>query len=235
MKIIYLLSGSYTKKEIPSNVSKIMKKDLKSSFRLGFIPTDFNNFLSNDEHCQRIISWMKDKNITFSHYQVIDNRIKKKNMIEIINDYEVLFLAGGDTLKQIDNINKYKLKKALRGNESIIIGMSAGAINLANKVVIAKDEEDNIPELKIYKGIGLTKINLEPHCDFYNKKHWNDLIEASYITKIICMEDNCSIRIEKNNIEFYGKYCILENGFCKYDNKIIDAIKFIENYRKEGI
>ena len=52
----------------------------------------------------------------------------------------------------LEQNNYLYLKKYINDVNKIVIGISAGAINMAEKVVLAKDVEDNIPNLSIYKG-----------------------------------------------------------------------------------
>ena len=96
--------------------------------------------------------------------------------------------------------------------------MSADAINLAKKVVITKDEENNIPETMIYEWVGVTDINVEPYCEFEKVKHWHDILETSKINKIYWMDDNCCIIQEESKIEILGNYRILNDGKVEFSN-----------------
>ena len=214
----YLISGSYTMKGFQKNVMNELKKDLSEENSLCFIPTDFDDIEKNIDRCKKIVSWFNKSNIEFKHVYIIDNIIKTKEAKELIKKSNVIFLNGGDTLKQIKGINSKKIKEVLNDNSKVIIGMSAGAINMAKTVLIAKDVEDNIPETMQYDGIGVTDINIEPHCDFKNREHWKDLLDASEINKIYCMKGNCSIIIRDNKTKFLGNYCIINNGEIEYNN-----------------
>lgn len=55
---------------------------------------------------------------------------------------------------------------------------------MAKKVVLAKDVDDNIPEISIYNGIGLVGINVEPHLDSASEEYMNQIYEASQHTAI---------------------------------------------------
>lgn len=218
MKSIYLISGSYVKEGFPQDISDCMKEEINDNYSFCFIPTKFDEIDKNNERCNKILTWFKDKDILFKKYFVIDDRLTSEEAINIIKESDVIFLTGGDTLRQIDGINKLKIKDVLHNSGKVIIGMSAGAINMAKNVVLTKDIEDNIPETCFYEGIGVTDINIEPHCDFSDKEHFNDLLEASKKSKIICMKDNCSIKIKDNETEIFGNYSIINNGIIIYDN-----------------
>lgn len=86
------------------------------------------------------------------------------------------------------------------------MGLSAGAINCAKRVVLAKDESDNIPELSIYSGLGLVDINIEPHLDLTREKHLQEILEAAKHTEIIGLYDNSFIRVDGTEYQIFGPY-----------------------------
>ena len=223
-----LMSGSFKKMEIPSNIIDFINKNVNRDYTICFISADFDDFIGNDKFVNKLINEFSRNKIIFKNISIIDNRINKNQMINIIKNNKIIFLLGGDTLKQIKSIDEFNLKKYIRQKGKIVFGISAGAINMAKKVVLARDIDDNIPQLSIYDGIGITDINIEPHCDFRNKVHWNDLIEASFVNKIVVMNDDAYIIIDNDNIKFYGGYCILDKGIIKYKNKEIEFEKFLE-------
>ena len=138
---------------------------------------------------------------------------------------------GGDTLEQIKNINEYGIIPNLQNRKGITIGISAGSINMAKNVVLARDIDDNIPDHSFYKGIGLVDINIEPHFDLNNTFHNKDIIEISKDNEITCLPDESFIRIEKN-IEIIGDYYIFEeHGITYNDIKISLLEDKEENYK----
>jgi len=177
---------------------------------------------------KKLLDAFHSNGMSFNNISILDSRLKKYDMIENIKNSNIIFLLGGDTLKQIKSIKNYGLKKYIYDANKIVIGISAGAINMAKKVILAKDEDDNIPNLSIYNGIGLTDINIEPHCEFKNEKHWKDLEEASEIGKILLMHDNCYIIIDNDIISYYGDYCFIENKKLYYKNNTISLEEFIK-------
>ena len=217
----FLISGSYTMNGFNNDVMMEFKKEMSKINdlkKLCFIPTDFSDIKKNKERCRKIQKWFKKHNIIFDDVFIIDDSVSNDEACIIINSSNVIFLNGGDTLMQIDGLNKKNIRNKISSFSKIIVGMSAGAINMAKNVLITKDEDDNIPETMLYPGIGVTNINVEPHCDFSDKNHWNDLIEASKINKIYCMTGNCSIIVDGDKEKVLGNYCIICNGRIIYNN-----------------
>ena len=215
---VYLISGSYTMTGFEKNVMEELKKDLDDANQLSFVPTDFSDIEKNRERCEKTIKWFKEHNISFDSVHIIDDSISDIAAKKIMAKSNIIFLNGGDTLKQMEGINKKNIRDVFKNNVKNIIGMSAGAINMAKTVLVARDIEDNIPETMQYPGIGVTDINIEPHCEFDNIDHWKDLLEASKINKIYCMRDNCSIIIRNGKPKFLGNYCIINKGKVEYSN-----------------
>lgn len=223
-----LLSGSYRKIEIPAKIAEFINNNIKDYFNICFIASSFDIYNDTDKYVKKLLVAFEQENIVFDKVSIVDERMNKNEMVKTITESNIIFLLGGDTLKQIDSINKYELSKFISNSKKIIIGMSAGAINMADTVILAKDEEDNIPQLSIYKGIGITTINLEPHCDFKNNKHWEELKEASYAGKLLVMNDNCYIIIDEDNISYFGDYCYLYKGILYYENVKISLEEFLK-------
>lgn len=223
-----LMSGSYRETKIYDEIIDFINENLKTEKKIAFIASTFEAFDKNDYYSQKLLEAFQEKNMCFDENYIIDNRCSNDEMIRNINDSNIIFIMGGDTLEQIKNINKYNLKEYINSNDKIVIGMSAGSINMAKKVVLAKDEEDNIPELSIYNGIGITDLNIEPHCDFKNKEHWKEIEEASQISDIIVMNDDCFIIGDNDNIKYYGSYIILKKSKIFYKDIECDLETFLK-------
>lgn len=127
--------------------------------------------------------------IDFNEVKVIDSRITEYEAA-LINDAAIVFISGGDTLKLIRYLKDYNLVALLRVRDGITIGMSAGVINMAERVVLPQDLNDNIPELSIYEGIGLVQINIEPHINYMTDEHMVDIQEAREVAPIIGLSDD---------------------------------------------
>jgi len=171
-----------------------------------FIASDFAGHSKTDRHLDTFLSMFSYNGILFNEVHVIDDRVTKEKAVAYIETADVVWIAGGDTLKQIAYLKRYNLIPVLQRKEGITIGMSAGSINMAKRVVLAKDIEDNIPELVIYDGVGLVDINVEPHLDCVSEEHMKDVYEASQYTTVYGIYDNTFIKIVNDTMEIYGEY-----------------------------
>ena len=126
----------------------------------------------------------------------------KCDMKNIIENTDILFIMGGNTQKQNQFLEKYKLKKLIKETNAVTIGISSGAINLAKKSLCSKDLDDGVEKTIVYNGIGRISYTFEPHFD---KNNPNFLIEKLYPLsnkiKIYGLPNETGIRISDNNYE----------------------------------
>ena len=222
-----LISGSFTRMEIYQEIIDFLNKYSLNNKNIAFITADFSDYSNNDKYIKKLIKLFNDKKFIFNSVYIIDNRIDSYEMKNYIKDSDIVFLLGGDTLKQIKFINKFKLKNIIKEKNKVVIGMSAGSINMAKRVVLARDIDDGIPNLSIYKGIGITDINIEPHCDFRNEEHWKDIEEASKYSNIIVMHDDCYIIVDNDVTSYYGSYVKMTNSSIYYKNNKCTLKEFL--------
>lgn len=207
--IKYLLSGIDREKGFYKLQAKYLSQDIKNANVITFIASTFSDIEKTNKHLETMINWFKNIGIAFKETYLINDLVSPIKAKEYIDKSDVVFIMGGDTLEQIKNINKYGIIPNLQKRNGITIGISAGSINMAKDVALARDITDNIPEHSFYKGIGLVNINIEPHFDLNNTMHNKDIIEISKNNKIICLPDESFIRIEKD-INIIGDYYIYD-------------------------
>lgn len=198
----YLLSGMDEKNNYNffHDIAKKLKNDLEKFKTIVYIPT----YPENKEKCQKLSKSEKFKNIgiNFEKSIVLDNSYSAKEIKNIINENKLFFLYGGNPFKQMEFINKYGIAKLIKNK--VILGLSAGSINMCKNAICTKD--DDFEESRLYKGMGLVDFSIEPHFNCNNIEILNDLKKFSKVMSIYALEDESYIIIEDNNINFYRKY-----------------------------
>lgn len=204
MKVSLLTSG------FPNGFTDAFIQCIKEYYHnngsFAVIASDFTEHSKTDKYTDVFLNMFRDKGVVFNEVYIIDDRVTKEKALQYIDKADIIWLSGGDTLKQMAYLKEYDLIPALQCREGITIGMSAGSINMAKRVVLAKDIEDNVPELSIYDGIGLVDINIEPHLDSASEEHIKEVYEASHYTTIYGIYDNTFIKIVDDTMEIYGVY-----------------------------
>ena len=172
--------------------SKYLSKDLRNCNNILFVPSDYDNE-KYTIYKDKIISWFDNIGISFKENHLV-------SLVDELNDYDVIFLMGGNPIKQIEIINKINLKYLIN-KAKVVIGVSAGAINLSNEVIYYNDYSEKI---EIYDGIGLIDINVYPHFDINNKEFLEEIKMVSKIKALIALPNESFIKLDDEQIEFCG-------------------------------
>jgi len=172
--------------------SKYLSKDLRNCNNILFVPSDYDNE-KYTIYKDKIISWFDNIGISFKENHLV-------SLDDEINDYDVIFLMGGNPIKQIEIINKINLKNLIN-KAKVVIVVSAGAINLSNKAIYYNDYSEKI---EIYNGISLTDINVYPHFDINNKEFLEEVKMVSKIKTLIALPNESFIKLDDEQIEFCG-------------------------------
>ena len=215
MKKIILLSGPDKTKYFNDEVSNVIKRMVKKPINMVVIPADPNNFAKNDKQFygnESVIGVFKTFKKIFPNLNIVllDNRVSQTNGINYLEKSNIIYLLGGNPFIQLEYLQKTKYSDIIQHTSALVMGVSAGAMNLAVNSYYSKDED--YPESIIYKGLGLTNITIDPHFDINNLEQVNEIKANSKIIKIIGLPNDSAIVISDNNIVFIGKVYIFENG-----------------------
>lgn len=103
--------------------------------------------------------------IAFSSYQVLDWKNAAK-AYSLVQHSDFIVLSGGHVPTQNAFFRKIRLRHILRHFDGTVMGISAGSMNMADTVYAqpeAPGETD--PDFEIFlPGLGLTWVNILPHC-----------------------------------------------------------------------
>lgn len=134
-------------------------------------------------------SWMDEEYKT-----IIDLGFKEENIIEYkignpldINEFDVMYMMGGNTFYLLDMIRKYKFNKIIEqfiNNGKIYIGSSAGSEILGNSIEPAIGYDENTVNMTDYTGLKIIDGLIIPHCNRkreYILKLKNDTSEELYL------------------------------------------------------
>lgn len=199
-----------------NEVASYFKNDMVSYKNIVFIPANFENMEKTMKYANIDVSWFREIGIDLTGITVLNDAMTKEEMFRSIKNADIIFLMGGDTLKQNEFLEKNELKPIIKNFGKVVIGISTGAINLSNISLCSKDEEDGVEKTVTYQGIGRINYTIEPHLDIENKNLLqNELYPLSKELTIHGLPNNTGVRIINNNIK------ILYGNFYKIsDNKV---------------
>lgn len=168
--------------------------------------------------------------IEFADYLVLDGT-KVNEAEQYINGADLVFLCGGDTYNQHLFFEAINLKALLENFQSVLVGQSAGALNMSLNVFNSPEEMEE-SEPVFFDGLGLADINIEPHFK-YDDSNFDDaekyqreaIIKESFNRPIYGQVDKSHIRIDDDNkTVIYGETYLVENGnivkICENKNNV---------------
>lgn len=216
--ITYIFS-SFDKDIRFNEVANYFKNDMFLYKNIVFIPANFENMEKVNGYANIDVSWFKEIGINLNGITILNDTMTKEEMFSSIENADIIFLMGGDTLKQNDFLMKNDLKPIIKTFKKVVIGISAGAINLSNISLCSKDEEDGVEKTITYQGIGRIDYTIEPHFNIDNKiLLQNELYPLSKDITIYGLPNNIGVRIIDSNFE------ILYGDFYKISNNEVEKI-----------
>ena len=225
IKILTSQVDSYTKincekivKEI-SDTNKFVtqiKKYLKDNKSILFIASSKNDFEKIDIYSNLLFESLKLSGIAFKEYNVLDGRTTDRAK-EFVDKANLIFLSGGNTFLQSEFFKEINLKALLENYNGIVVGQSAGSINMAKDVFNSPEQSENSDSI-YFEGLGLTKMNIEPHWkndisafDEDEKYQRNYILEESEKRAIYGLCDGSYILINNDEVKIYGETYLIKD------------------------
>lgn len=218
MSRILLLSGPDMTKYLNEEISMVIKNNVESPVNMVAIASTKDNYEKNDKYFygeETVVGVIRTFKKIFPNINIslLDSRVTKEEGINKLMNADIIYLLGGNPFTQLDYLKENKFDDVIRNTCALIIGVSAGAMNLGANVYYSKDED--YKESIIYNGIGVTDITIDPHFDINNKEQVNEIMENSKKIRIIGLPNESAISIFGNDIKYIGNVYIYENGELK--------------------
>lgn len=212
--------------QIKTNIDKYAK----NKKRLVYVANNPDNFEENDI---RITPVFKSFEMTwggefFQEKFLIDHR-NSAYAKQIIKDADLVILSGGKCLCQMKFFKEIKLKKLLKNFDGLVIGISAGTMNLCNLVANFPEELNDLDEPRWIKGLGFCDDIVIPHFDGETKSYQipceevdvvNDyVLPASYKKDFIGIPNGSYLLIDNlGHKNFYGAIYKISKGIVSIIN-----------------
>ncbi|GAF64219.1 cyanophycinase [Bacillus sp. TS-2] len=162
-------------------------------------------------------SWLEEAGIMFDEYHLIDHRVQKEEAQTLIGNASVIFLLGGDTLKQNRFLMEYELSDMVKKSRAVVIGASAGAINMSAKWLCSKNLGYKVEYSSVYSGIGLDHFSVLSHFDLENNMELiqEELSPLSEEMNIYVSNKDCAVRVKGDKIDILGKVFLISHSKIK--------------------
>ncbi|HWJ79471.1 MAG TPA: Type 1 glutamine amidotransferase-like domain-containing protein [Niallia sp.] len=167
--------------------------------------------------------WLDQAGIVFDEYHVINYSVQKEKSQFLLRNASVIFLLGGNTVNQNGFLREYELSETIINSRAVVIGASAGAINMSVKWLCSKNFGYNVESSTIYDGIGLDDFAVLSHFDLENNLPMvkNELSALSEEINIYASNKDCAVRIKGDLIDILGNvYLISHSKIQKLDETL---------------
>lgn len=216
------------------NTNKIVdqiKSILEMQNTILYIASTPDDYEKVDSYSKLIFDGFKFSGFDFENYLVLDKRTASLAE-KYIENADLIFLSGGDTFIENEFFKDIKLKELLENYQGVIVGQSAGSINLASNVYNSPEYGIETDIRTIYfDGLGLSDINIEPHFELndkafdenklYQRKH---ILKESNIRPIYALCDGSHIFETDREITVFGESYLIK------DENIIPLCKDKDSY-----
>lgn len=227
--ITYQRKEEYSPKPIDAsnhfaeNLKKYWVKDAKFLF-FASNPADAEG---NDHAVMEMLDAFSLSGFSISQIHCFDDRCENGLKDELMWA-DIVYLAGGHAPTQNAFMKRTGLKELLWDKDifdGLLIGLSAGALNLANEVYLIPEEKGESIDseyIRFTDGLGFTDINIVPHIEYEKtvvldgKKLIDEIVIPDSIGRIFYLIPDGSYFMIRNGItEFFGSGAILENGLLR--------------------
>ncbi|NBJ88737.1 Type 1 glutamine amidotransferase-like domain-containing protein [Acutalibacter sp. 1XD8-36] len=190
----------------PFEIAEKLKSELAERESIVFVSAWPEDYERNDSDLEGMYEMFTEQGMDFRRHRVIDSRAEACEAAKEIREASCIFLMGGHPGLQLSMIQDMGLAEAVRESGGVVLGVSAGAINMALRSLDTK--ESPVP----YEGLGLADITVKPHFEPGYEGVLSALMRISDELPICAMEDNSAIFVEEGGISFTGQIHWIERG-----------------------
>lgn len=158
--------------------------------------------------------------MAFSSYAVLDGR-NMDDAAFLVENSDLIVFAGGHVPTQNGFLHECGLPELLEDYDGAVMGISAGSMNLAEKVYVQPEEPgESAPEFRRFvPGLGLTEVNILPHYQkvkdavLDGRRLYEDITFAdSWGETFFVLPDGSWIYQDEEELTLLGKGMLIRNG-----------------------
>lgn len=212
MKTHYYLS--WFNDFFPEKLVKWLHEDITDRKSLVMISADPSGYTGEQINFDNVSewTWLNQANIIFDEYHFIDYRMQKEDARRLIQNASVIFLCGGYPVLQNDFLAEYELSDVIKNSNAVIMGASAGALNMAAKW-LSLNNNDEVETSTIYYGIGFDHFAYESHSQRdYATFVQGYLFPLSEEIDVYAAEQESAIRVKDGKIDIMGPLYLISRS-----------------------
>ena len=199
----------------PEKLVQWLHEDMKDRKSLVMISAQPSGYTGEQVNIEDVFerTWFNQANIMFDEYHLIDRHMQKEDAQQFIQNGSVVFLCGGNPVFMNDFLVEYELSDAIKNSNALIMGASAGAMNMAAQWLCSKNGGHNVETSTIYGGIGFDRFAYESHSRLdYAALVQGYLFPMSEEIDVYAVEQESAIRVKDGKIEIMGPVYLISHS-----------------------
>ena len=174
----------------------------------------------------------EEAGFNFTDFQILDRRNQSDAQM-LIWKSDFIILAGGHVPTQNAFFREIGLRKLMENYQGVVLGISAGTMNAADRVYIQPEEPgESVPEFpRFAEGLGITNINVLPHYQMVKDNYldgrrlFEDITFAdSYGECFYVFVDGTYLLIEDGRTSLWGEAYLLRDGVMEQITELGDVV-----------
>ena len=160
-----------------------------------------------------------------------------------ISGYDVIFLGGGHVPTQNHFFQELDLRTLLQDYPGIVLGISAGSMNAADRVYVQPEEEgESAPDFpRFAEGLGITDLNILPHYqqvkdyELDGQRLFEDITYADSMGEcFFALPDGSYFLVEEDgNTTLFGEAYCIQDGVLQQIAELGDVLSFEDDEEAE--
>ncbi len=190
-----------------------LKKSLKGNSLMVFVASS-PNYSGTASYANLTRESLALDGMVFENMVILEGK-NMQDCQELMKKADLVFLAGGDTFTQMKMFEEMNLREHIKECKGVIVGQSAGALNLAEDVYCSPTPDESTAQ-RYWKGLGLSTTNIEPHFKLENKELIEQiLLPDSKVKPFLAIVDGAYIYEDEKEKTLFGEAYQFKNGEMK--------------------
>ncbi|MCL2101520.1 MAG: Type 1 glutamine amidotransferase-like domain-containing protein [Fibromonadales bacterium] len=208
-------------KLIPQDdINKILaniKKYTPKYESIVFVANNPDDERENNEFSKMFFESFEAAGLMFKNKTILDNK-NKEQASALIENADLIILCGGNVPKQNEFFWQTGIKKSLASTKALIIGISAGAMNLCEKAFCLPESRAELSEHRWFDGLGFFSKVLVPHFNGVTTRPYNGInideytFQKSYEYELLGFPNDSYILLDKEGTHYFGDFYAIKDG-----------------------
>ena len=188
--------------------------------RCLFVASDPDNGAFTDQITQEMSQAFALAGLEFSQSTVLDRR-SQDQAAALLADSDLVVLCGGHVPTQNRFFQELDLRTLLQDYPGVVLGISAGSMNAADRVYVQPEEEgESAPDFpRFAEGLGITDLNILPHYqqvkdyELDGQRLFEDITYGdSFDNVFYALVDGSYIMVDDEGAELFGEAYVITDG-----------------------